>query len=414
MSVQKKKLSLTTWIILATIGGLIFGSLVGPWAGNVKFIGTIFIRLIQMSVVPLVMTSVAGSLAGIQGKGAGKMGFTTFVCIVVFTLIAAGLGLALGMIVKPGIGINIGTVASTAEVANTSIQTTLTNFVSTNIFSAMAAGDMVPSIVFSILFGVCAGAYARQTENPLMLDILKQANGIVMGMITVVMKLAPVGIFFLLADVAGTTGFTVILPMLKFLLCLLIGDVIQMVLFGSFTAAFCGVSPLRLPQKFAKVSLMAIATTSSAICLPTEMDDMVNKFGVDKKVADFVGPVAMSMNSTGAVQCYVLAILFMSQATGMTLTPSQLGLSILLACLMCMGTIVVPGGMIVTYTFFAATLGLPTEAVAILIAIDWFSGMFRTVINVDVDIMVGMIASKVSGAFHKDIYNSEAIQEAQV
>ena len=153
--------------------------------------------------------------------------------------------------------------------------------------------------------------------------------------------------------------------------------------------------------------MMAVTTTSSAICLPTKMEDMVTKFGVDRKVSDFVGPITMSMNSCGAVQCYVLAMLFMSQATGRTFTMSQFAMTILLACLMCMGTIVVPGGMVVTYTFFAATMGLPTEAVAILIGIDWFSGMFRTLMNVDVDVMVGMIVSKVCGVFDKEVYDEK-------
>lgn len=405
MEQKKKGLSLTTWIIIGTLGGLVFGSLVGEVASEFKFIGTIFIRLIQMSVLLLVMSSVAGALANIEGKGAGKMGAITFACIIVFTLISAGLGLVLGLVVQPGLGVAVAGEAVTAEVVSTSVQSTLTNFVSTNIFSSMANGDMVPCILFSIFFGVCAGGYARKTGDKLVIEGMKSVNGIVIEIIGVVMKLAPIGIFFLLADVAGSTGFGVVLPMIKFLGCLLVGDIIQFAIYGPFTAAFCGVNVAKMPKKFSKVSMMALTTTSSAVCLPTKMEDMVKKFGVDKKVSDFVGPITMSMNSCGAVQCYVLAILFMSQSTGINLTISQFVLTILLACLMCMGTIVVPGGMVITYTFFATTLGLPTEAIAILIGIDWFSGMFRTIMNVDVDIMVGMIVSKACNVFHKDVYD---------
>ena len=404
---KRKKLSLTAWIIIATIAGLVFGSLVGPWASNLKFIGTIFIRLIQMSVVCLVMTSVASALAGIEGKGAGKMGVVTFACIIIFTLISAGLGLALGMIVKPGVGVTIGTEASTAEVATASIQDTLVNFVPTNIFESMANGDMVPCLLFSIFFGICAGGYARKTGNHLVMDMIKSVNGVVVNIIKAVMHIAPIGVFCLLADVAGGTGFAVILPMIKFLACLLVGDVIQYALFAPFTAAVCGVNPLKMFKKFSKMGMMAITTTSSAICLPVEMEDMVTKFGISRRVSDFVGPISMSMNSTGAAQCYVLAILFMSQATGITLSPSQFAMTILLAFLMCMGTIVVPGGMVVTYTFFAATLGLPTESVAILIGIDWFSGMFRTLMNVIVDVLVGMAVAKSCKEFHKDVYDEK-------
>ncbi len=409
---KKKGLSLTMWIVIATVAGIVFGSLVGEWAGNLKFIGDIFIRLIQMSVVALVMTSVAGAIGNIEGGGAGKMGLVTFICIIVFTLISAFLGLALGLIVKPGVGIQIGTeIAGTGEAVQTSIKDTLLGFVPTNVFNAMSSGSMVPCILFSIFFGACAAMHKKSTGSTLVLDILKEVNAVIINIIKVVMNLAPIGIFALLANVAGVTGFAVVLPMLKFLGCLLVGDIIQFLLYGPFTAAFCGVSPAKMPGKYAKMSMMALTTTSSAVCLPTKMEDMVTKFGVDRKVSDFVGPITMSMNSCGAVQCYVLAILFMSQSTGVTLTPGQFALAILLAVLMCMGTIVVPGGMVVTYTFFATTMGLPLESIAILIAIDWFSGMFRTVMNVDVDVMVGMIVSKVCGVFNKKVYNGEETVE---
>lgn len=404
---KTKKLSLTTWIIIATIAGLVFGSVVGPWASNLKFIGTIFIRLIQMSVVCLVMTSIASAIGSIEGKGAGKMGLISFICIIAFTLVSAGIGMALGLIVQPGVGVDIGTEASTADVVSTSIQDTLVNFVPTNIFESMANGDMVPCLLFSIFFGICAGNYGRATGNDIVMDFIKAVNGVVINIIKIVMNLAPIGIFCLLADVAGGTGFAVIIPMVKFLGCLLVGDLIECLLFAPLTGAVCKVNIFKMPKKFSKMAMMAITTTSSAVCLPTEMEDMVTKFGISRRTTNFVGPISMSMNSTGAALCYVLAILFMSQATGITLTPAQFGLTVLLAFLMCMGTIVVPGGMVVTYTFFAATLGLPTEAVAILIGIDWFSGMFRTLMNVVADVFVAMIVAKFCGEFDKDVYDEK-------
>ncbi len=130
------------------------------------------------------------------------------------------------------------------------------------------------------------------------------------------MNVAPIGIFCLLANVSGSTGFMVIIPMLKFLGLLLIGDLIQFLLFGPLTVALCKVNVLKMPKKFSKMSIMAVTTTSGAICLPTKMEDSVTKFGVSKKVADFTGPITMSMNSCGAAQCYVATIFFMVQSTG--------------------------------------------------------------------------------------------------
>lgn len=406
---KRFSISLTTQILIATAGGIVFGSLVGEWASNLKFIGDIFIRLIQMSVVLLVMSAVASAVGGGDGQDVGKMGFHTFKWIIIFTVISAGLGVALSMLLQPGIGVEI---ASAADVANSSVETgsiqdTILGFVPTNIINSMAEGSMVPCIVFSLFFGVAMGAYAKESGNRNVIEWVQGINGVITNIIKIVMNVAPIGIFCLLANVAGTTGFKVIIPMLKFLLVLLIGDAIQFLLFGPFTAAVTKVNLFKMPKKFAKMSMMAVTTTSGAICLPTKMEDEVTKFGISRKVADFTGPITMSMNSCGAAQCYVAAIFFMAQSTGIQMTPYQMGMAILLSCLMCLGTISVPGGSVIVYTFLATSLGLPLESIAVLIGIDWFAGMFRTLMNVDVDVMIGLLAASKLGELDRDVYDEK-------
>ena len=303
---EKKKglsISLTTQILIATVGGIIFGSIVGPWAANLKFIGDIFIRLIQMSVVLLVMSAVAAAVGSGDSQDVGKMGFHTFKWIIFFTVISAGLGVLLAMLIQPGVGIEI---ASAEEVANatvesTSLQETILGFVPTNIIGSMADSAMVPCIVFALFFGIAMGAYTRQSGNRNMVEWVTGLNTIITNIIKTVMHIAPIGIFCLLANVAGSTGLKVIIPMMKFLGVLLIGDLIQFLIYGPLTAALCKVNPAKMPKKFAKMSMMAVTTTSGAICLPTKMEDAVTKFGISRKVADFTGPITMSMNSCGAV-----------------------------------------------------------------------------------------------------------------
>ena len=406
---KRFSISLTTQILIATAGGIVFGSLVGEWASNLKFIGDIFIRLIQMSVVLLVMSAVASAVGGGDGQDVGKMGFHTFKWIIIFTVISAGLGVALSMLLQPGIGVEI---ASAADVANSSVETgsiqdTILGFVPTNIINSMAEGSMVPCIVFSLFFGVAMGAYAKESGNRNIIEWVQGINGVITNIIKIVMNVAPIGIFCLLANVAGTTGFKVIIPMLKFLLVLLIGDAIQFLLFGPFTAAVTKVNLFKMPKKFAKMSMMAVTTTSGAICLPTKMEDEVTKFGISRKVVDFTGPITMSMNSCGAAQCYVAAIFFMAQSTGIQMTPYQMGMAILLSCLMCLGTISVPGGSVIVYTFLATSLGLPLESIAVLIGIDWFAGMFRTLMNVDVDVLIGLLVASKLGELDRDVYNEK-------
>ena len=313
------------------------------------------------------------------------------------------------MLLQPGIGVEI---ASAADVANSSVETgsiqdTILGFVPTNIINSMAEGSMVPCIVFSLFFGVAMGAYAKESGNRNVIEWVQGINGVITNIIKIVMNVAPIGIFCLLANVAGTTGFKVIIPMLKFLLVLLIGDAIQFLLFGPFTAAVTKVNLFKMPKKFAKMSMMAVTTTSGAICLPTKMEDEVTKFGISRKVADFTGPITMSMNSCGAAQCYVAAIFFMAQSTGIQMTPYQMGMAILLSCLMCLGTISVPGGSVIVYTFLATSLGLPLESIAVLIGIDWFAGMFRTLMNVDVDVLIGLLVASKLGELDRDVYNEK-------
>ena len=309
--------------------------IVGPWASNIKFIGDIFLRLIQMSVVLLVMSAVAGAVGGGDGRDVGKMGFHTFKWIIGFTIFSAALGVVLAMLVKPGIGIDLSSAEEVAEatVGSASLQETLTNFVPTNVIQAMAEGSMVPCIVFALFFGVAMGQYTKNTKNRNVADLVLGLNNIITNIIKIVMTIAPIGIFCLLADVAGKTGFDVIKPMFKFLGILLVGDIIQFLVFGPLTAALCKVNLFKMPKKFAKMSMMAITTTSGAICLPTKMEDSVTKFGVSRRISDFVGPLAMSMNSNGAALCDLCYVMFLSQACGVTLTTSQIVIAVGLAIL---------------------------------------------------------------------------------
>ena len=399
-------MSLTTQILIATVGGLVFGTIVGGWAANIKFIGTIFLRLIQMSVVLLVMTSVAGAV-GSGTKGVGKMALHTFKWIIIFTIFAAGLGVVLSMLIQPGVGVKLTGTVKAAKVQNTSLIDTITNFVPTNVLESMANGDMIPCIVFALFFGAGMMKYKKDTGKTNIEEFLKGVNVIITNIIEFVMKIAPIGIFCLLADVAGSTGLKVIVPMVKFLGLLLIGDLIQFAVLTPLTAALTKTNLAKYPKKYSKMSIMALTTTSSAVCLPTKMQDEVEKFGVSRRVADFTGPITMSMNSCGAAQCYVAAIFFMAQSTGVAMTPYQIFMAILLSCLMCMGTISVPGGSIIVYTFLASTMGLSMDSIAILIGIDWFAGMFRTVMNVDVDVMVAMLVSGKHGELDYDGLNEK-------
>lgn len=409
---NKFKLSLTAQIIIAVVAGIAFGTIVGEWAGNLKFIGDIFIRLIQMSVVLLVMTSVISAIGEMarnneENQLGLKVGAMTFFWIIFATLIASGLGFLLATIVRPGEGMQITEAFVAEETATLGFQETITNFVSTNIFSSMAAGEMIPIIVFSVLFGIGLNQWIKKSGDTTLLDIIKHTNNITLNVIQTVMKIAPIGIFALLANVAGTIGLAVIGPMIKYLGILLIGVAIVMIFMVLLTAAICRVNPAKMPKKFLDMSIIALTTTSSAITFPTALKDAIEKFGVRRDIANFTMSVGMTMGSAGAAMSYVIMILFMQQASGVELSTIELIVGIFLAVMLTLGTITVPGGSAVVATFLATSLGLPVESIALIIGVDWFAGMFRTFLNVNNDVIVSMLVANSVDALDHDVYNGK-------
>lgn len=407
-------LSLTGQILIATFGGILFGGIIGPWSSNLKIFGDIFLRIIQMSVIMLVMSAVIVAVGRGSVGDAGKMGFHTFKWIIFFTLTSAFMGAVLAYYIQPGTGVahmtEIGEkVAASGTLQDTSLQDTILAFFTTNIFSAMANSAMVPCIIFSLFFGVAMSQHIRDTGKTLILDWITSVNEIIVNIIKNVMKISPIGIFCLLADVTGSKGFTVVIPMAKFLGILIVGDILQLLIYGIITAVICKVNIFKMPKKFMKMSIIALTTTSSAITLPTKMEDSVTKFGVSRKVSDFTGPITMSMNSSGWALCNVTAIFFIAQFSGIHLTTYQMIMAVVLSCLMCMGSVVVPGGAIIVYTFLATSMGLPLDSIAVLIGIDWFSGMFRTLNNVDIDVLVAMLVANRIGEFDRDVYNGTKV-----
>ncbi|MEB7388235.1 MAG: dicarboxylate/amino acid:cation symporter [Aerococcus urinaeequi] len=415
---NKFKLSLTVQIIIAVVAGIAFGTIVGEWAGNLKFIGDIFIRLIQMSVVLLVMTSVISAIGEMarnneENQLGLKVGAMTFFWIIFATLISSGLGFLLATIVRPGEGMQITEAFVAEETTSLGFQETITNFVSTNIFSSMAAGEMIPIIVFSVLFGIGLNQWIKKSGDTTVLDIIKHTNNITLNVIQTIMKIAPIGIFALLANVAGTIGLAVIGPMVKYLGILLIGVTIVMIFMVLLTAAICKVNPAKMPKKFLDMSIIALTTTSSAITFPTALKDTIEKFGVRRDIANFTMSVGMTMGSAGAAMSYVVMILFMQQASGVELSAIELIVGIFLAVMLTLGTITVPGGSAVVATFLATSLGLPVESIALIIGVDWFAGMFRTFLNVNNDVIVSMLVANSVDALDHDVYNGKKTVSAE-
>lgn len=394
---------------IAAVAGVAFGLIAGDWAANLKVVGDVFIRLIQMAIVPLVMASVIAATGSMGGQGTGRLAGRTFSWMIGFSVLSAALAVGLSMLLQPGAGVSFdGAVDPAFEESAASAaswQDTVLGFFSTNIVGSMSTGAMVPIIVFSLLFGIALNQYVSTSGSRLLLDGIEQVQQVVLLLIRLVMKVAPIGVFALLAALAGDVGFDVVTSGLAYLGTTLLGVVILTLVFVAVVAIRCRVNPLRLPRKLAEQTVVAITTTSSAVTFPTVLKNTVERIGVSRRVADFTLSIGLTMGSYGAVLNYTIVVLFLAQSGGVELDPLQIVFGMGLAVLLNMGTITVPGGFPVVALFLAGTLGLPVEAVGLLIAVDWFTGIFRTFLNVNGDTFVAMLVASADDELDHDVFD---------
>lgn len=404
---KSNKLSMTNQIMIAMIAGMVVGLIMGPSIAPIKVIGDIFLRLIQMSVVVLIMGAVIEAVGSLNPKELGKLGGKIFAWFMGLTALAAALGIGLGYIIKPGSGLNIDMGKSAIAASEQKITDMIVGFFPSNIIESMAKANMIQVIVFSILFGLSLSIIGKQKKDNVILNFISNFNVAILNVVKMVMKLAPLGIFALLAWVTGTIGLKVIIPLAKFLAAMGIGTIVYMIFLIIMSSTYVKVSPAKLAKKLWKMTVVAFTTTSSAITLPTKMEDSEVKIGVSKRISRLVNPLGMALNSNGLSLYLALACITLVQFYGLDMSIAELIKIVVLSSLSCLGTVVVPGGGLVALAIVLPSMGLPPESIALLAGIDWFSGMFRTVLNVDGDALVSMMIAADEKELDYDIFNDK-------
>lgn len=375
---------------------------------NLKFIGDIFLRLIQMSIVLLVMGAVVEAIASIDTKSLERFGTKAFGGFAITTILAACVGIILANVLQPGVGISYGEeLTSSIKGTNDSLTSVITNFFPKNIMQSLTDGNTIQVIVFALCFGLALNLLKKNGKGKAILNAVTEFNECLLMVIRIIMKLSPVGIFSLLGWVIGKYGFIVIIPLLKFLGALATGVTGILVCFITIAALYAKVSPIKLAGKFINMGVVAFTTTSSAITLPTKMADSENKIGISKRVSRLINPLGMSVNSDGLALYLALSCLTVAQFFGIRMDLTEQIMVVALATLATLGTVVVPGGGLVALAVVLPAVGLPIEGVALLAGIDWFSGMFRTVLNVIDDVIVALVIAVSEGEFHRDIFDAK-------
>lgn len=411
-----KKISMTNQTMIAMVLGIAAGLIFGPAIAPIAVIGQIFLRLIQMAVVVMIMGAVIEAVGTLDPQILGKLGGKMAGWFLGGTAIAATLGLALGYLIQPGAGVDM-QIDTSAEVATAtgSVTDVILAFFPSNVVQSMSTGNMIQVIIFALLFGLSISLLSTRRDLTALKAAISQFNEVILQLVTTVMHLAPLGIFALLANVTGVIGLTVILPLAKFLLAMAIGSVIFLVLWIFLTSAITKVNPAHIVKGLSRMTIMAFTTTSSAITLPVKMEDQENKLGVSRRISQLVGPLGMAMNSNGLSLFLAIAAITLAQFYGLEFTLANAIQTVTLSTLATLGTVAVPGGGLVALTIVIPALGLPPESIGLLAGIDWFSGMFRTVLNVDADATIAMILAHGEGELdHQVIKELNANQATDV
>lgn len=402
-----KNVSLTTQILVASIIGLALGVIFGEKIAPIGVVGQIFLNLVMMSVPLVILGAVTEAVGALSPKDLGKLGFKIFVYFIVSTVIAAALGVLFAYVIRPGVGLDLVPAETSITGHNLTVNQIIVGFFPSNIVASLAAGNMMQVIIFALFLGIATSQYIHKTGDDSLLKLVKTMNKTLLTIIGNVMKIAPIGVLALLAQVAGTTGFSVLLSLGKYLITILLATALIMFLYVILVSIKVKVNPIELTKKIIPMSLMAATTTSSAMSLPIKMKDSVEKLGVSNRINGLVNPLGMVLNSAGQAVFLSIAAIFIIQIFNIDVTPARLVQIVILSTLACMGTLAVPGGALVIFASLMPTLGLPIEGVAFIAGVDWFRGAITTVPNVAGDALISLVIADEENEFNRDVFDGK-------
>ncbi|MEN6570862.1 MAG: dicarboxylate/amino acid:cation symporter [Anaerolineaceae bacterium] len=406
---KKFKVSMTAIITLSMVLGVAFGLIAGRNFPLVEMLGQLFLRLIQMSIILLVTGQIIEAVGGIKPAETGKIGVKTVVIFAVSTLLASVFGVVMALIFKPGFGVSLSNIEAgtqAAQAQSNSLADTLLGFFPTNIIQAMSNGVIVQAIVFAIFFGFGL-SLVNKDGNSQLYQIVVEFNKIIMRIINMVMKTAPIGVFCLVASSIGKFGIEVIIPLANYLGVFALATVIFLTIWVVTVSLYTHVKIIDIVNGVTRMSLVALATTSSAVTLPIEMEDAEKKLGVTKAVNKITLPLGVSLNSNGAAMHIAITILTVAQLYGVQFDFSNLLYIVILAGFASMANAVVPGAGLVSLSIVIPQMGLPLEAIALFAGVEWFVGMLRTITNVDADTFTSMLVAKSENLLNYDVYKKD-------
>ncbi len=427
----KKKMNITTLILMWMVIGLIVGILLNLFINGISikgfliqfpsslsnfinkvFVGGIFhiggkmfINSLKMLVVPLVTFSLIGGVLGIGDiKTLGRVGIKTLVLYLITTGVAITIGLIIAIGVGPGKGFELTSdVTFTAKEAPT-LSEVIINLVPSNPVSAYANAEMLQIIFFTILFGVCLLMVGERGKPIGKFSLIM--NDIIMKIVDVVMMFAPIGVFCLMAKTFSEEGFGLIKPMAKYFFVVIGALMVHFVVTMSCIVKFlANLNPLTFFKKMRAAQITAFSTSSSNATIPTTLRCVEKKLGVDNSIASFTIPFGATINMDGTAIMQGVATIFIANVYGIELGITQYLMVIAMAILASIGTAGVPGVGLIMLAMVFDQVGLPVAGIGLILGVDRLLDMTRTAVNITGDAAVTCVVAKGEGKLNMKTFN---------
>ena len=414
-------MSFTQRILLSMLAGIVVGIALNASAGALPalnaflvdglfyVVGGIFLALLRLMVVPLVFVSlVCGVNAMGDLKTFGRVGAKTVGLFLATTAAAVTVGLSMALVASPGAGFELeGDFAEVAPREMPPLADTFINIFPENLFQAMADGQMLQIIVFALLFGFAANLAGERAGS--VVRFFRDLNEVILKMVMLVIQLAPIGLFALLARTFATQGWEIFIPLAGYFL-LLAGTLLAylLVVYSLVLRAF-GLNALRFLARMRSPMTFAFSTASSAATIPVTFNALTKRLGVPNSIASFTVPLGATINMDGTAIMQGIATVFIANVYGVDLVFADFLVIILLSTLASIGTAAVPSAGLITLTMVLTQVGVPVEGIALIFGIDRLLDMMRTAVNVTGDGVTACVVAHSEGILASSAAESPAM-----
>ncbi len=421
---DSKKMSLTTKVLLGMALGIILGLIFnlsgmmevpeGAKAGFVNqfvvngafhIVGKMFVNMLKMLVVPLVFFSLICGVTGIGDiRMLGRVGTKSFALYMLTTAIAIATAILIAASLGIGDGLNLESAANFTGKDAPPLSQVLIDIIPKNPVAAMANGDMLPIIFFSIMVGVSMLMVGHKAKP--FIEGAEVANEIMMKMVNIIMALAPYAVFALIAKAVANLGLDLLASLAGYVLVLVGALMFHLFVTLMITLkVFSGLSPIMFLKKIRNVQVFAFSTASSNATIPVTMRTVTQRFGVNNSVASFTVPFGATINMDGTAIMQGVATVFIANVYGVDLGMGGYLTVILMSVLASIGTAGVPGVGLIMLSMVFTQVGLPVEGIGLVLGVDRLMDMIRTAVNVSGDAAVSSIVAKSEGKLDVSVFN---------